>query len=95
MEETHYIEAKIIRELCQVHDLVEILKSAEDTLDLFRELLAKICKRFPAQDSSQDGTFVRVSNTWGSHKSSVVSPDGFIFLEVIYPTYIPGLKITR
>ena len=87
--------AKYIHEECQVKNLVEILKSTEDTLDLFRDLLDMICKRFPAQDSSQDGTFVQVSNTWGSHESSVVSSDGFIFLEVIYPTYMPGLKMTR
>ena len=57
-------------------DLVEMLKSAEDTSDLFRILLVEICKRFPAQD----GTFVRVSCTWGSSAVSV-SPDGFLFLE--------------
>ena len=59
---------------------MEILKSGEDTLDLFRDLLNGICKRFPAQDSSQDGTFLRVSCTWGSSAVSV-SPEGFLFLE--------------
>ena len=53
-----------------------MLKSAEDTSDLFRILLVEICKRFPAHD----GTFVRVSCTWGSSAVSV-SPDGFLFLE--------------
>ena len=59
---------------------MEILKSAEDSLDLFRDLLDEICKKFPAQDSSQDGTFLRVSCTWGSSVVSV-SPEGFLFLE--------------
>ena len=36
-------------------DLVEILKSAEDTLDLFRDLLDLICERFPPEDRSGDG----------------------------------------
>ena len=52
---------------------------------LFRDLLDKICKRFPAknssQDSSQDG--ILVSCTWGSQDSSAVSvsTDGFLILE--------------
>ena len=62
---------------------MEILKLVEDPMDLFRDLLNEICKRFPAEDSNQDGTYVRVNNTWGSHESSVVSLDGFLFLEVI------------
>ena len=36
-------------------DLVEILKSAEGTLDLFRDLLDLICERFPHEDRSRDG----------------------------------------
>ena len=71
------------------------MKLVEDPMDLFRDLLNEICKRFPAEDSNQDGTFVRVNNTWGSHESSVVSLDGFLFLEVILPTYMPGLKMKR
>ena len=74
---------------------MEILKSGEDTLDLFRDLLNDICKRFPAQDSSQDGAFVRVSSTWGSHESSVISTDGFVFLEVIFSSHMPRLKMNR
>ena len=48
-------------------------------MDLFRDLLNEICKRFPAEDSNQDGTFVRVSYTWGSQESSAV--EGFMLLE--------------
>ena len=62
---------------------MEILKLVEDPMDLFRDLLNEICKGFPAEDSNQDDTFVRVNNTWGSHESGVVSLDGFLFLEVI------------
>ena len=61
-------------------------KSTCQQLDyLLRDLLDKICKRFPAknssQDSSQDG--ILVSCTWGSQDSSAVSvsTDGFLMLE--------------
>ena len=61
---------------------MEILKSKEDPLDLFRDLLNLICAKFPAEDSSQDsGTFVRVSCS--SHESNAVSVStyGFLLLE--------------
>ena len=65
-------------------DLVEILKSKKDTWDLFRDLLNGICKAFPAEDTSQNGTFVRLSSAWGSNESNSVSVSlkGFLFLEV-------------
>ena len=64
-------------------DLVEILKSKKDSWDLLRDLLSAICQRFPAEDTSKAGTFVRVSCSWGSHQSKAVSPYGFLFLEIV------------
>ena len=64
-------------------DLVEILKSKKDSWDLLRDLLSAICQRFAAEDTSQAGTFVRVSCSWGSHESKAVSPYGFLFLEIV------------
>ena len=60
---------------------MELLKSKEDPLDLFRDLLNLICTSFPAEDSSQDGTFVRVGCS--SHLSNAVSVStyGFLLLE--------------
>ena len=65
-------------------DLVEILKSKKDTWDLFRDLLNEICRAFPAEDTSQNGTFARVSYSSGSNESNSVSVSlkGFLFLEV-------------
>ena len=67
--------------MCQVVDLVEILKTKEDASDLFRDLLKEICKGFPAEDSSQDGKFVRVSCPWDECNAVSVSPNGFLLLE--------------
>ena len=60
---------------------MELLKAKEDPLDLFRDLLNLICTSFPAEDSSQDGSFVRVSCS--SHGSNAVSVStyGFLLLE--------------
>ena len=72
-------------EICQVLDLVQILKSAEeDALDLFMDLLDLICQRFPPEDSSEDaGQFVRLKRSSGSQESGAVSvsPYGFQLLE--------------
>ena len=72
-------------EICQVLDLVQILKSAEEyALDLFMDLLDLICQRFSPEDSSQDaGQFVRLKRSSGSQESSAVSvsPYGFQLLE--------------
>ena len=62
-------------------DLVELLKSKKDTWDLFRDLLREICKTFPAEDTSKNGIFVRVSCSWESRESNSVSLKGFLFLE--------------
>ena len=63
-------------------DLVEILKlSKKATLDLFSDLLNQICKKFPAEDSSRNGEFVRVSCSCGSDETSLVSTQGFLLLE--------------
>ena len=71
-------------EICQVLDLVQILKSAEEeALDLFMDLLDLVCQRFPPDDSSEDGQFVRLNRSSGSQESSAVSvsPYGFQLLE--------------
>ena len=75
------MQAKCILKCCQIVDLVKILKSKEDPWDMFRFLLKDICTTFPAQDSSQDGTFVRVSCPWEEASAVSVSPDGFVLLE--------------
>ena len=69
--------------LFQVLDLVELLKSKKEPWDLFRELLNEICKKFPAEDTSKNGTFVKLSWSWGSQESNSVSVSlkGFLFLE--------------
>ena len=50
-------------------------------MDLFRDLLNLICERFPAEDSSQDGTYVRVSCSSHEANAVSVSPYGFLLLE--------------
>ena len=62
---------------------MEILNlSKKATLDLFSDLLLQICKKFPAEDSSRNGEFVRVScSSCGSHETSLVSTQGFLLLE--------------
>ena len=70
------------QEIFQVLDLVKILKD-ENALDLFMDLLDLICHRFPAEDPSEDGEFVRVRSSCESQESSAVSvsPYGFQILE--------------
>ena len=64
-------------------DLVEILKSAEGTLDLFRDLLDLICKRFPPEDRSGDGEgwYLRAGLTTPKTGWIFVSHYGFQLLE--------------
>ena len=75
------------QEIFQVLDLVKILKD-ENALDLFMDLLDLICHRFPAEDPSEDGEFVRVRSSWSSGPlesqescAVSVSPYGFQLLE--------------
>ena len=64
-------------------DLVEILKSAEGTLDLFRDLLDLICERFPLEDRRGDGEgwFMRAGLTTPKAGWIFVSHFGFQLLE--------------
>ena len=66
---------------------MEILKSKERPLDIFRDLLKGICTMFAADPEEASSEYVRVSCPWEESGSVCVSPGrGFALLEIAEAT---------
>ena len=66
---------------------MEILKSKERPLDIFRDLLKGICTMFAADPEEASSEYVRVSCPWEESGSVFVSPGrGFALLEIAEAT---------
>ena len=61
---------------------MEILKSKERPLDIFRDLLKGICTMFAADPEEASSEYVLVSCPWEESGSVCVSLEGFELLEI-------------